>query len=167
MTKVKFGSTFGNFKWTGELDLTDEQLVAMSSLGGLQIYQRSPSTSAEKSLAGYEKRPDNFERKSIEFSDANATKLAKLLQAPIDVESVGKLTLQNVNVVFHEIGASSAPKFVEEKGIIARHVKAGDVAEWASNTLGYSGETVDHDGNASQEFLAAVKAYKTKMLASV
>ena len=164
--KLQTTSTFGNFKWTAEAEVTEAQAEILANAGLLQVLQRSPATAAEKSLAGYEKRPDKFERKSIEYTDSNARQLEKFLSAEIEIADGVKIT-PTVVAQFHEIGASAAPKFVEEKAIIARHVKTGDLAEWASETIAYSGETVDHDGNASNEFLAAVKAYKTKMLASV
>ena len=70
--KANATSTFGNYRWTGETpELTQEQIQALIDLGFLWVMQRSPSSNAEKTLAGYEKRPEKFERKSIPFSEAH------------------------------------------------------------------------------------------------
>ena len=164
MTKITFGSTFGNFKWSGELELTDAQLVEFASLGGLQVYQRSPSSNAEKTLGKYEKRPDDFKRNSIVFSDANAETLKAALSEEVKVSDTTKVKLTNVSVAFHEIGATTAPKYVEEKTIAKRHVDAGDFAQWMANTIGFKATVEDVD---NVEVLQAIKAYKTKMLATV
>lgn len=161
MTKLKCNSTFGNFRWAAECEVSDEQLAVLANAGLLQLLQRSPASRAEKVLAGYEKRPDKFERSSIEFSDANAKTLAQELSKPLEIAE-GEEIKPAVVAEYHEIGASSAPKYVEEKGIIARHVKAGDFAQWMHDKVGFDATAGEAD---STEVLKAVKAYKQRLLA--
>jgi hypothetical protein len=167
MKTVKCGSTFGNFQWTGHAEVTDEQAEILQNLGALQVMQRSPSSRAEKTLGKYEKRPDNFKRNSIEFSEANAKTLASELSKPVEIADGVEISFTIDEVKFYEIGKGTEPKYVEEKAIIARHVKDGDFLDWLRETVGFSD---DFDGNHPTEdtkVLAAVKAYKQRRLAEV
>jgi hypothetical protein len=156
-------STFGNFKWTAQAQITDEQAVILAEKGLLQIIQRSPASEAEKVLGNYEKRPTDFVRSSIPFSEDNAETLAKFLGAEIELGE-GVVIKPSVSVIEHEIGAASQPKFVEEKQIVERHAKAGDLVAWATDKVGFTGEG-DLDVE-NVEFLKAVKAYKAAILAN-
>jgi len=168
--KLQCTSTFGNFKWTAEADVTEEQAAILANAGLLQVLQRSPASRAEKRMAnggkGYEKRPDKFERSSIEYSELAGKVLAGELGSEVEIAE-GMTISPTVSVSFHEIGGSALPKFVEEKQIVSRHVAKGDLAEWASATVKFSGDTVDHDGNPTTDFLQAVKAYKTARLSAI
>ena len=163
MINLNCTSTFGNFRWTATASVTEEQAETLANAGLLQILQRSPASKAEKSLAGYEKRPDKFERKDIPFSDENALKLAGFLGETVEIAEGVEITPE-VKVEFHEIGAASAPKFVEEKAIAKRHIDKGDFAQWMKATVGFEATAQDVD---KVETLQAIKAYKTKMLQSV
>ena len=137
--------------------------MILASAGLLQVLQRSPASKAEKSLAGYEKRPEKFNRSSIEYSDESAKALSGFLSEPIEIAE-GQTIEPIVSATEHVIGESTAPKFVEEKQIVARHVAKGDLAEWASTKIRYAGDTVDAEGQPTTEFLTAVKAFKTALL---
>jgi len=163
MPTLKCNSTFGNFAWSASCDVSDEDMLTLANAGLLQILQRSPASRAEKVMAGYEKRPDKFNRSSIEFSDENAKTLATELGRSVEIAEGIEIT-PVVSATFHEIGGSSAPKFVEERQIVARHVAKGDLADWASTKIKYAGDTVDSDGQPTTEFLQAVKAFKTALL---
>jgi hypothetical protein len=164
--KATAESTFGNYKWFGEADITDEQAQILVNLGFLWVMQRSPSSNAEKVLAGYEKRPSGFERKSIPFSESDAKRLATLLGAKVEIEKDIKITPVITSVVFHEIGKGTEPKYVEEKSIIARHVKEGDFLDWIKDTVEYAGDA-DYKSANDTKVLAAVKAYKQRRLMEV
>jgi hypothetical protein len=169
MPKLTCTSTFGNFGWTATADVTQEIADVLASKGLLQILQRSPASEAEKVLAGYEKRPKNFERKEIPFSEANSKTLAKYLGADVtlsdeDDKTVG-VVKPAVTVKFHEIGAASAPKFVEEKQIADKHVKAGDFSQWMHDTIKFDAVAADlEDETKAAAVLGAIKAYKVAML---
>jgi hypothetical protein len=163
MPIVKAESTFGNFKWFAQAEISDAIRDVLSNLGFLWIMQRTPSSNAEKVLAGYEKRPTGFKRSEIEFSDDNAVTLGKLLGAPVEVAEDVEITPQVLKVIFHEIGAGVEPKYADEKKAIARHIEARDIVTWASDKVGFTGEG---DLNAENvEFLKAVKAFKARVLA--
>jgi hypothetical protein len=162
MPIVKAESTFGNFKWFAKAEISDAIRDILSDLGFLWIMQRTPSSNAEKVLAGYEKRPTGFKRSEIAYSDANALELQKLLGASVEVAEDIEITPEVLKVVFHEIGAGVEPKYADEKKIVARHIDKKDIATWAIDTVGFSGEG-DLDVN-NVEFLKAVKAYKARML---
>jgi hypothetical protein len=163
MPTLKCNSTFGNFKWTAECNVTDEQMLVLANAGLLQVLQRSPASRAEKVLAGYEKRPDKFNRSSIEFSDEAAKTLSTELGKAVEIAE-GIEIVPTISVSEHVIGESTTPKFVEEKQIVARHVAKGDLAEWASTKIKFAGDTVDADGNPTTEFLQAVKNFKIALL---
>jgi len=163
--EVKAESTFGNFKWFGHAIVNLEQLIILACLGFLWVMQRSPSSAAEKELAGYEKRPAKFERKSIAFSDERSTLLGKLLAKPVEIAKDMLITPIIDKVQFHEIGAGVEPVYKEEKVIVQRHIEAKDIVTWATDVVGFTGEG-DLDVE-NVEFLKAVKAYKQRRLAEV
>lgn len=163
MPQVKAESTFGNYKWFANAEISAEQAATLANLGFLWIMQRSPSSNAEKVMAGYEKRPEGFKRNSIDFSDAGVKTLSTELSKAIEIADGQSITPVVSKVVFHEIGAGAEPKFAEEKRIVARHVEAKDIATWAIDKVGFTGEG-DLD-TENVEFLKAVKAYKQRILA--
>jgi len=167
MTKLNCNSTFGQYKWSAIAEVSQEQLEILASAGLLQVLQRSPASKAEKLMAGYEKRPDKFERSSIPFDAQGQKVLETELGSPIEIAAKTKdspaITVEAViTTSFHEIGAGTEPKYVEEKAIIARHVKVGDFAQWMTDKVGFAATASDVD---STEVLRAVKAYKQRLLA--
>lgn len=164
MNTVKANSQFGNFEWFGHAEVTDEQYATLASLGFLWVMQRSPSSNAEKSLAGYKKRPDGFKRSNIQYTAESAVELVKLLSAKAEIADGMEITPVIDNVKEYEPTVAT-PKYAEERAIIARHVQKKDIDEWIT-TVGYSGDTVDHEGNPTTEFLQAVKVYKNKLIAA-
>lgn len=166
MPTVKASSTFGNFEWSGHADVTDTQANILMNLGALQVMQRSPSSRAEKVLGGYEKRPDNFKRNSIEYSEDNAKVLSDELSKPIEIADGVEISFTIDEVKFYEIGKGAEPKFVEEKTIVQRHVKAGDFLDWVRDEVGFKGE-VDREPENDTKVLAAVKAYKQRRLTEI
>lgn len=166
MKTVKCSSTFGNFEWSGHADVTDEQADVLMNLGGLQVMQRSPSSNAEKVLGDYKKRPENFKRNSIPYSEDNAKVLSAELGKPIEIADGVEISFVIDEVKFYEIGKGAEPKYVDEKSIIARHVKEGDFLDWARDVVGFKGE-LDREPENNTAFLAEVKAYKQRRLSEV
>jgi ABC-type branched-subunit amino acid transport system ATPase component len=163
MPIVNAESTFGNFKWFAKCEVSEAVRDILANLGFLWVMQRSPSSNAEKSLAGYEKRPTGFKRSEIAFSDENAVQLGKLLGASVEIAEDVSITPEILRVVFHEIGAGVEPKYADEKKAILRHIEAKDIVSWASDKVGFTGEG-DLD-TENVEFLKAVKAFKARVLA--
>jgi hypothetical protein len=159
---LKAESTFGNFKWFAQCEVSEAIRDMAANLGFLWIMQRSPSSNAEKALAGYEKRPTGFKRSEIEFSEENAKLLATKLGASVEIAENTLITPEILNVIFHEIGASVEPKYADEKKAILRHIEAGDVSDWNVSKVGYEGRDLTID---NVEFLKAVKAFKARVLA--
>lgn len=163
--EIKYGSVFGNFAWSASAQITDEQAVLLAPLGALQIAQRTPSTGAEKLMAGYEKRPKAFKRTDIPYTDEGAEILRKAHQTLVIEVGEGKdkqvvKIPAEVEVAFYE-GSGTEPKFKDEKEIRARHETTGDLAVWAKNKVNYEGEDLT-EGNV--EFLSAIKAFKLAAL---
>lgn len=171
MHTLETNSRFGNFAWTATVEVTDEDLIHLANAGLLQILQRSPATNAEKVMAGYEKRPDNFKRSSIPYTPANEKQFAELMSQPIESEikdEDGKVihTLKfkpTVVAEFHEIGAAKELVYADEKKAVERHIKAGDALDWARDTVGYAGEGKIDTENV--ELLKAIRAFKLKLIA--
>lgn len=161
--KIQYGSRFGNFKWIAEADIADALIPTLLQLGCLQLGQRSPSTAAEKEMAGYEKRPAKFERDSIDFSDEAAAILAKHLSA-MKVETgrnekdepIFATIEADVKVEKYE-GSTADVKMLGERAAYGRH--SADLADFAK-LVGYAGELGDGKAeNAPVAFLRAIKAY--------
>lgn len=109
MKTVKASWTFGNFAIAIEADVEEKHEATLVELGLLQILQRTPSSNAEKALAGSAwptgkksgrpLRPKGFERSSIPFTEANVAtirggafgktaEIAEGVSVPIRVVSV-------------------------------------------------------------------------------
>ena len=153
--------TCGNFAVTfamkPELEIPAEVEELVTS-GITQILQRKPASAWEKWAAGYEKRPEGFQRNSIEFSHSRATKMEELFS-----EAVAKWATVTVAEYVPE---ERVGKFKEEIDAIARHEQADDVEEWLEKTIGFKGEYVDDstESGYSIEALKAVNAYKRDFL---
>jgi hypothetical protein len=162
MPIVKAESTFGNFKWFASCEITDVVRDVLADLGFLWVMQRSPSSNAEKALAGYEKRPAGFKRSEIEFSDESASRLATMLSDEVEIAENLKIMPNILKVIEHEIGKVAEPKYADEKKAVQRHIDAKDIVSWAADKVGFTGEgdlTVEN-----VEFLKAVKALKQRLL---
>ncbi len=162
MAQVKAESTFGNYKWFANAEVSTEQMTTLANLGFLWVMQRTPSSQAEKAMAGYEKRPEGFKRSSIDFNDKGAKQLTAELGKSVEIEKDDEITPVITKVQKHDIGAGAEPKFAEEKKIVARHITAGDVSDWNVSKVGYEGRDLTVE---NVEFLKAVKAYKQRILA--
>lgn len=171
--KVKTNSTFGNYGWSAEAEVSDAQRDILASFGLLQILQRGPSTSAEKAMAGYEKRPEGFKRDSIAFGTAAATMLKNALEsAEIETgrDDKGKAITAalNIEVMVEEYVPSegSVPKLNDQRKIYAG--KNGDATRLAALAakVGYDGEVGDGtSANAPVEFLRAMREFERTVLA--
>lgn len=168
MTKLKATSVFGNFRWNGECEVGESELERLAGLGLLQIMQRGPSSTAEKTLAGYVKRPEGFKRNSIPFSEENA-KVVKDAFSTVTLEADEENALPELKVKFDitvekYVPPTADPKFTEEKTIVGNHVSKGDLTEWAkAKGLGDVPEKPLED----KEFLAKVREVKKATLAAM
>jgi hypothetical protein len=163
MPQVKASSTFGNYKWFANAEITNEQAQVLQDLGFLWVMQRSPSSKAEKSMAGYEKRPDNFKRSMIEFSNEGVKQLSRLLGAPVEIdEDVPNITPVISKVEFHEIGKGAEPVYADEKKVVAKH-RDGKTLVKLAEKVGYTGDGELDESNV--EFLKSIKAFKLQLLA--
>jgi hypothetical protein len=163
MPIVNATSTFGNFKWIANCEVSETVRDVLADLGFLWVMQRTPSSNAEKALAGYEKRPTGFKRSEIEYSDESAARLTELLSESVEIADDISITPNVLSAVFHEIGKVAEPKYADEKKAVQRHIDAKDIVSWASDKVGYTGGG-DLDTN-NVEFLKAVKALKQRLLA--
>lgn len=171
--KIKYGSVFGNFKWSAESEVSDELVSVLAPLGALQIGQRSPSTAAEKEMAGYEKRPKGFNRSTIPFSPEGAETLAKhLREMKVEIGRNEKdepvyATLK-ANVTVEEYVPTEADvKMPDERAAYARNAKAEKLDALAEK-VGYEGEVGDGTAeNAPVEFLRAIRAWSKAQVAAI
>ncbi len=163
MPTVNATSTFGQSKWKAHAEVTAEQAQVLSDLGFLWVMQRTPSSTAEKAIAGYEKRPDGFKRGEMPFDDQFVKILTANLQNTVEIADDDEITPVVDSVKFHEIGAGKEPAYAEEKRIVTRHITAKDIITWNDEKVKFTGEgDLDTD---NVEFLKAVKAYKQRILA--
>lgn len=173
MNKITTPNTnFGFFGWNAVAEVSMRVLLYLAGLGLLQLLQRSPATNAEKKLAGYEKRPKNFERSSIPFNDANKGVFASLMGAVVELVNgeEGKPDYwkesftPGINCWYHPLGETTAPKFVEEIKIVKRHIESKDIEQWAKDKIGFQGNLGDKP-EENTELLIAVKAFVKKLTA--
>jgi hypothetical protein len=161
--KVEASSRFGNFQWVATGEVSDELANALASFGVTQVLQRSPSSNAEKAIAGYEKRPSGFKRDSLPFSEDDAETLRKALSsAEIEIgegEDKKSFKLPLSVEVMEYVPTAAESKFTEEKAIVARHEATGDLEEWLKTKVGFTGDREDE-----QAVLVAVREFKKAAL---
>lgn len=161
--KVQATSVFGQFRWTATGEISEPLAGVLLPFAITQVLQRSPSSNAEKAIAGYEKRPDKFKRNSLNFNEGDAETLRKHLEsAEIEVgEGDEKKTFKlplSVSVEQY-VPTVAESKFTEEKAILDRHEKEGDKEEWLLKTVGFKGDDRDE-----QAVLVAVREFKKAAL---
>ena len=147
------------FKINAVAQVTDEQKDVFASFGLASVLYRAGASAVNRELG-----VDN--NSQCEFSDADARKIEKFLSAWAKGEDSpveGGFNLV-ATLTRHVHGEGTTPKYFDEKKIVARHIEAKDIVTWASDVVGFNGEG-DLDVE-NVEFLKAVKAYKTRMLAS-
>lgn len=156
-------TNFGYFGWRTSVELSDEQVAYFAGLGVLQHMQRTPATNAEKKLGNFEKRSPDFKRSDINFSDSNEDIFVKEMSAKQEIENGDvKFTINPVTECwYHDLGATAAPKYADEKRAVQKHIADGDIAEWASEKVGYTGDKLNVE---NIEFLQAVKTFKMEAL---
>lgn len=168
---VKYGSVFGNYKWTATTVVPGGLVEALLPFALLQITQRTPSTKAEKAMAGYEKRPKAFKRTDIPYSDEGAELLRESLSGfkfetgrdEKDEAILASLTA-DVEVELYE-GSAADVKLNDERAAYARN--AAKLPALAAK-IEYDGELGDGTKeNAPVEFLRAIRVYSKKMLAEL
>lgn len=170
---IKYGSVFGNYKWLATAEVSESLVAALVPLGALQIGQRGPSTSAEKAMAGYEKRPKGFNRTSIPFDSDKAEILAKNLRS-MKVE-IGRNekdepiyeTLTASVTVEEYIPTAADVVMADERAAYARNGKAETLDKLAEK-VGFDGEVGDGTSeNAPVEFLRAIRSWSKAQVANI
>lgn len=171
--KIQYGSVFGNFKWSAVAEIPDALIPTLCALGALQVAQRSPSSAAEKALAGYEKRPAKFERKSIDFSEDNAAILAMQLEKmkvetgrtekdePVYADILAQVTVEQYE------GSTADVVMKDERAAYARNGEKNTLDKLAAK-VGFVGEVGDGKAeNAPVEFLRAIRAWAKAQVADI
>lgn len=165
--KTTLKTTMGNFAVSAEAEVNPDQFAILADAGLLQFTQRTPFSSAEKLMAGYDKRPAGFKRNSIEFSADNALTLESVLEKPIEIADGVTVTLSNISVTEY-VPAVAEPKFASERAKYAS--KNGDPVKLQklATAVGYAGEIGDGSAaNAPVAFLEAIKTWVKAQLESV
>lgn len=166
--KIKYGSVFGNFRWDSEVEITPEQATLLAPLGALQIAQRSPSTAAEKAMAGYDKRPKGFTRTDIPYSETLAEVLRKhqsVLEIPNGNGGVVKINADTV--VAEYVPEAADVKMTDERNAYGRNAAANKLEQLAKR-VGYEGDLGSGSAaDAPVEFLRAIRAWSKEMVKNV
>lgn len=162
---------FGNFEWLAEAEVSDEMVSLLAPLGALQIAQRSPSTAAEKQMAGYDKRPLKFQRGSIPFSEADAETLRKHLSKLTFKVGEGDAAREcqfTADVTVSEYVPTEADvKMADERKAYARNGEKNTLDKLAAK-VGFAGEVGDGKSeNAPVEFLRAIRAWAKAQVADI
>lgn len=165
--KTKFNTTMGQFKVSGEAEVTDAQADILRDLGTLQVVQRVPFSAAEKSMAGYSKRPKEFKRVSIPFNDENTLKFLAVLEAPVEIAEGVEITLSNVEITQH-VPTITEVKYAAERAKYASKNAVPAALKKLADAVSYTGELGDGTAeNAPVEFLEAIKSWIKSQLESV
>jgi len=156
--KVYTASVFGNFKWSAKAEVTEAQGKVLMQYGLLQLLQRTPSTNAEKAMAGYDKRPKGFKRGSLRFSEERAEMLKRALRMIEGDDEMGDIECEVVVAEYvpdqKEVKYAQARKIWESKG--------GDVEklEALAEKVGWPGEVEgDENGEPAVGFLFEITEF--------
>lgn len=157
---VTFGSVFGNFKWSASATLTDAMIDILLPLGALQVAQRTPSSLAEKLIAGYDKRPKGFQRNSLGFSEKAASVLKAQLES-FEIADGVVLKCDSVEVVEY-VPETAVPKYAEVKAMLALREST---EKWPTflAALGFNEETSHVDGEYNPALCEALAARLRKV----
>lgn len=162
-TTTKYGGSAqesrDGFKLTASAEISEKQAEMLQSIGLASVLYRAGASVANEILGVKS-------NSKAEYSDADAAKLAAGLakwakgeDSPLE----GGFDL-TVAVSRYVHGEGQAPKYVEEKTLIARHIKDGDFAQWMSDQVKFPATAADIE---NVEVLKAVKAYKQRRLAEI
>ena len=162
--KIKYGSVFGNYEWSASAEITPEIATLLAPLGALQIAQRSPSTAAEKAMAGYEKRPKGFTRTDIPF-DSQKAEILKKAQSVLVIENGDKKIEVPVEVeVTEHVETVQDVKMTDERNAYGRNGENRSLAVLAKK-VGYTGELGDGTkSGAPIDFLRAIRAWSKEQI---
>ena len=89
--KTEITLVFGQFRATVAVsaDIDGAGAGAILRLAATQVLQRSPASAAEKKIAGYEKRPEKFNRRedaSMSYSEERAATLAECFTGKANIQ---------------------------------------------------------------------------------
>lgn len=166
MKTVKTKSNAGQFGFSASAEVTEEQYAILANAGWLQVLQRTPATTAEKTLAGYEKRPAGFKRNSIDFTPERAEIFHEIFSKPVEIAEGVMITATEVEVTKHDLTTADVV-MKDERVAYARNAKDGTL-DVAAKKVGYEGELGDGTAeNAPVEFLRAIRAWKIEQTKSL
>lgn len=169
--KIQYGSVFGNYKWSAEAEVPDALIPTLLGLGALQVAQRSPSSAAEKAIAGYDKRPKGFNRTQIPFSEAGAETLMDALRL-MKVETgrnekdepIYATITANVSVEQY-VPTEADVKMNDERAAYGRNAEKLDKL---AAKVGYAGDLGNgKPADAPVEFLRAIRAWSKAQIAAL
>lgn len=170
---IEYGSVFGNFKWNAYAEIDAKLIPVLCALGALQVAQRTPSSAAEKELAGYDKRPVGFKRDSIPYSDDNADTLGSYfremkVEIGRDEKDAPIFAVVNAEVTTAKYeGSTTDVVMKEERAAYARNAKGEGKfksLEALAVEVGYDGELGDGTAeNAPVAFIRAIKDYSKRL----
>jgi hypothetical protein len=159
-TTTKYGGSAqenrDGFKIAATAEISDAQVPVLCGIGLASVLYRGGASVLNEALGV-------TSNSKSEFSDEDAANIREALKSWAQGEDSplkGGFNLQTV-VTRYVHGEGSTPKFVEEKQIIARHVKAGDFAQWMHDKVGFDATVTDAE---KPEVLQAVKAYKQRLI---
>lgn len=165
--QIQYGSVFGNYRWDASVEITPEIAALLAPLGALQIAQRSPSTAAEKEMAGYEKRPKGFSRSDIPFTEKNAEVLRNAQSVLVIDNGDKKVTLKCDCKVVEYIAEAQDVKMTDERNAYARNAESGKL-EALAKKVGYTGDLGSGtSAEAPVEFLRAIRAWSKEMVKNI
>lgn len=124
--------TIGNFQYDGDIEVTEEVEQALLKQGALRVLQGAPSGAWEKSLAypgDKEKRPKDFNRKSIGFSEEAAAALeAAYKAATVNVagddeeKKLVNLGVTGLLVTEYTGAVAAEPKYADQKALLKAYL---------------------------------------------
>lgn len=158
MSKVKTSWGLGNFAMALECEVTpeNEAILLEAGLRALgQAVQVDPILGGFETVDGKQVRRKGWKRGDVAFSEEKAKEIeAAMAAAKVNGKALG----------FVAKATFKAGDFKEEIYIVGLHESKGDLETWLLDRVEYAGDTHDSAGEYSQEMLAAVRAFKIRML---
>ena len=152
-------SNFGRFAYQVSCKLTFDQLIQRAAEGLLHVAQRGPASRVEKTIVGYAKRPENFERSSIAYSDTVARQFEAEMAKEIEKEIHLKVS---VTASEYEPKARDVA-YAEAKKMVKYAVETKRFSNLV-NKAGFKGSVKAETALDNVEFLQAVEAFRKQLI---
>ena len=171
---LRVASTFGNFDYVAETQVSRDIIETAANKGFLWELQRSPAGAAEFAITGFDGKtkvkPDKWTRTNIPFTPANAEVIRKSL-ADRENFAKGSFLPSNAKIavtVTEHVPTQAEPKFTQERNYCKMTIQFEGIESLkrTAKKAGYKGSMpVDSEDNF--ELFACIAEYRKQTIKSL